>query len=67
MVENVQTQKMIASNHSSNVLRTILPIIEARTIARGQGIIFLVDRTQTLGKIALNVEAMKIDLLAAPL
>jgi len=58
--------KMIALTHSSNVLGTILPIAETGTIARDQGIIFLVDGAQTLGKRLLNVETMKIDLLACP-
>jgi hypothetical protein len=62
----IETKEMIALTHSSNVLGTILPIAETGTIARDQGIVFLVDGAQTLGKRLLNVEAMKIDLLACP-
>ena len=58
--------RMIILIHGSNVLGTILPIVRVGALARDQGIIFLVDGAQTVGKCYIDVEAMDIDLLACP-
>ncbi len=55
---------MIALNHASNVVGTILPIAEAGEIARRHGLLLLVDAAQTAGAYPIDVEADKIDLLA---
>ncbi len=56
--------KLIVLNHASNVVGSILSIAEVGSIARENNIIFLVDAAQTAGAYPINVEEMKIDLLA---
>ena len=58
--------KLIALVHASNVSGTIQPIAEVGEIARRKGIPFLVDASQSAGSVPIDVEAMKIDLLAFP-
>lgn len=55
---------LIAVNHASNVVGTILPVAQVGEIARRHGIPLLVDAAQTAGAIPLHVEEMGIDLLA---
>jgi len=55
---------MIALNHASNVVGTLLPIAEVGHIARRHGLLFLVDAAQTAGAYPIDVQADGIDLLA---
>lgn len=54
---------MIALNHASNVVGTILPIEEIGPIARRHDLLFLVDAAQTAGVLSIDVEQDGIDLL----
>lgn len=56
--------KMIIINHVSNVLGTIQNIEGIGKIARDNGIIFMVDVSQSAGSIPIDVEKQNIDLLA---
>ena len=56
--------KLIVLNHASNVVGSILPIAEVGAMARENDLIFLVDAAQTAGAYPLDMEEMKIDLLA---
>ncbi len=58
--------RLIAITHGSNVLGTVQPVTEIGAIAKERAIIFLVDAAQTAGVIPIDVQAMKIDLLAFP-
>ncbi len=58
--------KLIALVHASNVTGTLQPISEVGEIARRKGIPFLVDAAQSAGALPIDVQAMKIDLLAFP-
>lgn len=58
--------KLIAFIHGSNVSGTITPIAQMGEKARKQGIPLLVDAAQTAGAYPIDVEEMKIDLLAMP-
>ena len=58
--------KLIALVHASNVSGTIQSIAQVGALARAKGIPFLVDAAQTAGALPIDVEAMKIDLLAFP-
>ncbi len=58
--------RMVVLSHCSNVTGTLQPIEEIGPWLRQQGILFLVDAAQSAGLFALHVEAMAIDLLAAP-
>jgi cysteine desulfurase/selenocysteine lyase len=56
--------RMIALNHSSNVVGSVLPVPEAGEIARARDVVLLVDAAQTAGAYPLDMKAMQIDLLA---
>jgi len=58
--------KLIAMIHASNVTGTIQPVMEVGQIARQNNLLFLVDAAQSAGIYPIDVEKMKIDLLAAP-
>lgn len=58
--------RLIVLSHCSNVTGTIQPIAEIGRLARQAGIALLVDAAQSAGIIPIDVEAMAIDLLAAP-
>ena len=55
---------MIALNHASNVVGTLLPVVEAGRIARQYGALLLVDTAQTGGAYPIDMQADQIDLLA---
>lgn len=57
---------LVAVNHSSNLLGTILPVAEIGEICRRRGVKLLVDAAQTAGTIPIHVEEMSIDMLAFP-
>ncbi len=58
--------RLIALTHASNVLGTVQPIAEVGRIAREHNLLFLVDAAQTAGVVPIDVQALKIDLLAFP-
>jgi cysteine desulfurase family protein len=55
---------MIALNHASNVVGTLLPVPEAGRIARQHDVLLLVDTAQTGGAYPIDMQADRIDLLA---
>jgi cysteine desulfurase/selenocysteine lyase len=54
---------MIALNHASNVVGTLLPVAAVGQIARWHDLLFLVDVAQTGGAYPIDVQAEAIDLL----
>jgi cysteine desulfurase family protein len=58
--------KLVALTHASNVLGTVQPIEEFGDICRSNDVLLLVDAAQTAGCWPIDIEQMKIDLLAAP-
>jgi selenocysteine lyase/cysteine desulfurase len=56
--------KLVVVNHASNVIGTIQPVKEIGELCRERGVIFLVDASQTAGKIPIDIEAMNIDIVA---
>jgi len=57
--------KMVVLTHASNVTGTIMPLEAIGTIVRDRGdILFCVDAAQTAGALPIDVQKMKIDLLA---
>ncbi|WP_346877015.1 aminotransferase class V-fold PLP-dependent enzyme [Clostridium sp. UBA5712] len=58
--------KMIIINHASNVLGTIQDIESIGRLSKENGIIFMVDVSQSAGVIPIDVENNHIDLLAFP-
>lgn len=61
-----ENTKMIIINHVSNVLGNIQDIETIGKISKKQGIIFMVDASQSAGVIPIDVENAHIDLLAFP-
>ena len=58
--------RLIALLHASNVLGTILPVAKIGALAQARSIPFLLDAAQTAGAYPIDMQAMKIDLLAFP-
>jgi cysteine desulfurase/selenocysteine lyase len=56
--------KLVAVNHASNVIGTIQPLKEIGLICRKHGALFLVDTSQSAGKIPVDMKEMNIDVLA---
>ncbi len=58
--------RLVAMTHVSNVCGTIMPIEAVAEVCRQHGILFLLDASQSAGIINIDMQQMKIDLLAAP-
>jgi cysteine desulfurase family protein len=58
--------RLIALGHASNVLGTLQPAGEVGRMARERDILFLLDAAQTAGVVAIDVQALYVDLLAFP-
>lgn len=58
--------RMVVLTHCSNVTGTLQAIEEIGPWCRREGILFLVDAAQSAGLFPIDVEAMGVDLLAAP-
>lgn len=56
--------KVVAVNHASNVIGTVQPIAEIGRLCREAGIIFVVDASQSAGKVDIDVEAQCLDVVA---
>jgi cysteine desulfurase/selenocysteine lyase len=56
--------KLVVINHASNVIGTVQPLKEIGQICRKQGVLFVVDASQSAGKIPIDMEDMSIDAVA---
>lgn len=56
--------RLVAVNHASNVIGTILPIKDVTRIAHSAGALVLVDAAQTAGAVLIDVKASDVDFLA---
>ena len=56
--------RAIILTHASNVTGTIMPVAAVDRIARERDVLFCVDAAQTAGALPIDVQAMRIDLLA---
>lgn len=61
-----ENTKMIIINHASNVLGSIQDIESIGKFSKENGIVFMVDASQSAGVIPIDVENAHIDLLAFP-
>jgi cysteine desulfurase len=55
---------LITVMHANNEVGTIQPISEIGEIARERGVLFHTDAVQSMGKIPVNVDDLKVDLLS---
>ena len=58
--------RLVAVSHCSNVTGALQPVAELGAMTRKSGILFLLDAAQSAGAIPIDVNDMKIDLLAVP-
>lgn len=58
--------KLIVCTHASNVTGTIMPVKAIGELARRNNILFMVDAAQSAGSVPIDVNEMKIDMLAVP-
>ena len=57
---------LIVMTHASNVIGMVENVSEIGNIARKNGLTFLLDASQTAGTVPIDVEKLKVDLMAAP-
>lgn len=55
--------RLVALNHASNVVGTLLPVAEVGALCRQRDLLLLVDAAQTGGAYPLDMQADQIDLL----
>lgn len=58
--------RLVVMTHASNVLGTIQDAAAVGAIAREHDLLFCLDAAQTAGVVPLDVDAMRVDLLAFP-
>ncbi|MCL6518416.1 MAG: cysteine desulfurase NifS [Armatimonadetes bacterium] len=65
-VRNAITERtiLISIMHSNNEIGVIEPIAEIGEIAREKGVLFHTDATQSVGKVPINVNELKVDMLS---
>ncbi|MEW6423363.1 MAG: cysteine desulfurase NifS [Bacillota bacterium] len=65
-VANAITDKtiLISIMHANNEVGTIMPVAEIGRLAKEKGIIFHTDAVQSFGKIPVNVDELRVDLLS---
>ncbi len=56
--------KLVIINHASNVIGTIQPLKEIGKYCREREIPFAIDASQSAGKIPIDIEEMKVDVVA---
>lgn len=61
-----ENTKLVVCNHISNVTGAVNPVKEIGEICRRKGVLFLLDAAQSAGMTIIDVEEMRIDLLAFP-
>ncbi len=54
---------MVVVNHCSNVIGTVQPLAEIGAICKEQGLLFIVDASQSAGAIPIDMKAMGIDVV----
>lgn len=58
--------RLVVMTHASNVSGTLQPAAEVGALCRARGVRFLLDAAQTAGTEPIDVEALRVDLLACP-
>jgi len=56
--------KLVIVNHCSNVIGTVQPIKEVGVLCKKRGVIFLVDASQTAGKLSIDIQEADVDVIA---
>jgi len=56
--------RLVVVNHASNVIGTVQPIKEIGKLCAERGVTFLVDASQTVGKLPIDIEEQNVDIIA---
>ena len=54
---------LVSIMHANNEVGTLQPIAELAALARARGVLFHTDAAQSVGKVAVDVAALGVDLL----
>jgi len=55
--------KLVVVNHASNVIGTVQPIKEIGRLCREHGLTFIIDASQSAGKVPIDMKDMNIDVV----
>ncbi len=55
--------KLVVINHASNVIGTIQPIKEIGQVCQEQGVLLVIDASQSAGKIPIDMKKMNVDVV----
>jgi len=58
--------RLLVINHASNVTGDLMPLVDLTTLAKEHNLITLVDASQTIGHLPIDMEKQGIDMLAFP-
>ena len=56
--------RLVVINHASNVLGTVQPIAEIGAVCRAAGVPLCIDASQSAGIIPIDMQAMRVDIVA---
>jgi cysteine desulfurase/selenocysteine lyase len=56
--------RLVVVNHASNVLGTVQPIAEIGRLCKERDVPFLIDASQTAGKVPIDIEEQHVDVVA---
>lgn len=58
--------RLVVCSHSSNLLGSIIPLVDIGELVKRKGAVLLVDAAQSAGMLDIHVEAMRVGMLAFP-
>lgn len=58
--------RLVVCSHSSNLLGSIIPLVEIGELVKKKGAVLLVDAAQSAGMLDIHVETMHVGMLAFP-
>jgi len=56
--------RLVVVNHASNVIGTVQPVKEIGRLCKERGVPFLIDASQTAGKIPIDIRELDVDVVA---
>ena len=56
--------RLVVVNHASNVIGTVQPVKEIGRLCKERGVPFLIDASQTAGKIPIDIHDLNVDVVA---
>jgi cysteine desulfurase family protein len=59
-----ENTRLVVVNHASNVLGTVQPVKEIGRLCKERGVPFLIDASQTAGKIPIDIQELNVDVVA---